>query len=49
MVEAEIVPNNIFENDETEESDVSDLVDDRAVPKISIPNLKYRFRIPNLT
>ena len=37
MVEAEIVPNYIFENDETEESDVHDLVDDRAVPNISIP------------
>ena len=37
MVEAEIVPNCIFENDENEESDVQDLVDDRAVPIISIP------------
>ena len=37
MVEAEIGPNSIYENDETEESDVHDLVDDRAVPNISIP------------
>ena len=38
MVEAKIGPNIIFENDEAEESDVSDLVDDRAVPNISVPN-----------
>ena len=37
MVEAGIAPNCIYENDETEESDVHDLVDDRAVPNISIP------------
>ena len=37
MVEAEIVPDRIFENDETEEANVYDLVDDRAVPNISIP------------
>ena len=38
MVEAKIGPNKIYENDEDEENDVSDLVDDRAVPNISIPN-----------
>ena len=38
MVEDKVGLDRIFEKEETKEADQTDLVDDRAMPKLSNPN-----------
>ena len=41
MVEVVVGPDRICEKEETRKLDTTDLVDDRAVPDLSNPNLIY--------